>query len=139
MDEWGEIPPIMLKVAAVVLAVLTILDLAWVGLLLSIASALGTLAPLLPNFLSRILSAIISVSTLFLGTIVVFGIASLLLSVFLYRFANRVEEGYATRSEQNLWIALLIVVLAFSILLARWYYAAAAAVALAGALLARTV
>ncbi|MEM2790512.1 MAG: hypothetical protein QW075_01565, partial [Thermofilaceae archaeon] len=65
MDEWGEIPPIMLKVAAVVLAVLTILDLAWVGLLLSIASALGTLAPLLPNFLSRILSAIISVSTLF--------------------------------------------------------------------------
>lgn len=138
MDGWGDLPPILLKVAAVVLIVLAILDLAWVGLLLLIVSALNALIPFLPDFLGRISSAVISVSTFLLATTMVLGITSLLLSVFLYRFASRVEEGSATKSEQNLWIAMLIVVLTLSILFARWYYAAAAAVALAGTLLART-
>lgn len=138
MDSWEDLPPLLLKISAIVLALLAVLDLARIGFVLILASIFGELVPLIPGIIGRILSGLVTLTTFLLALALVLGIASILVAVFLFRFARRVEEGLATESERTLWIAILLVTLALSVLAARWYYVAAAAVGLLGVLLSRT-
>ena len=136
MDQWS-FQGTLLRVAAIILLLLAIFDLAKIGFCALIASLVGEVASLLPRPLEPILRFFTTLSGVLLALAAITAVTAVVAAILLLRLAGRVDSGTATAAELDAWLVVLIVLAALSALTHKWFYSAAYAAAIIGAIMAR--
>jgi hypothetical protein len=137
MEQWS-LSSIILRVSAVLLIALAVMDLARIGFWLLVVSLLGDVVAVLPEPLRAVIGLIAAISQLVIALAVIAAISAILCGVFLLRFAERVDVGSISSGERSAWLAVLTVLAALSVVFNKWLYAAAYASALIGVAIAHS-